>query len=174
MGRDKLEEGEMKRKNYIYAYYQGIKDGSIVVGRWVRLVYEYLVTSLENKAFSFDQKKANAAIEWIEAHCFHTEGPLAPGPLRLELYQQANARLHRQGQQKPVIVHRLLVHLGASGEAGPRASSPAEPPDAHDRAQRQAWGPSMDEDVAKALEGKDETQAALVEALKARIGRWKG
>ena len=91
----------------------------------------------------------------------------------LELYQQANARLHRQGQEKPVIVHRLLVHLGASGEAGPRASSPAEPPDAHDRAQRQAWGPSMDEDVAKALEGKDETQAALVEALKARIGRWK-
>lgn len=91
----------------------------------------------------------------------------------LELYQQANARLHRQGQEKPVIVHRLLVHLGASGEAGPRASSPAEPPDAHDRAQRQAWGPSMDEDVAKALEAKDETQAALIEALKARIERWK-
>lgn len=79
----------MKRKNYIYAYYQGIKDGSIVVGRWVRLVYEYLVTGLENKAFSFDQKKANAAIEWIEAHCFHTEGPLAPGPLKLELWQKA-------------------------------------------------------------------------------------
>ena len=79
----------MKRKNYIYAYYQGIKDGSIVVGRWVRLVYEYLVTGLENKDFSFDQKKANAAIEWIEAHCFHTEGPLAPGPLKLELWQKA-------------------------------------------------------------------------------------
>ena len=59
----------------------------------------------------------------------------------LELYQQANARLHRQGQEKPVIVHRLLVQGG------------------------------VDEDVAKALEGKDETQAALVEALKARIER---
>lgn len=57
----------------------------------------------------------------------------------LELYQQANARLHRQGQEKPVIVHRLLVKGG------------------------------VDEDVAKALEGKDETQAALIEALKARI-----
>ena len=79
----------MRRKNYIYAYYQGIKDGSIVVGRWVKLVYEYLVTGLESKAFKFDQKKANAAIEWIEAHCFHTEGPLAPGPLRLELWQKA-------------------------------------------------------------------------------------
>ena len=62
----------------------------------------------------------------------------------LELYQQANARLYRQGQTKPVIIHRLLVQGGA------------------------------DEDVAKALEGKDETQAALVEALKARIGRWSG
>ena len=61
----------------------------------------------------------------------------------LELYQQANARLHRQGQEKPVIVHRLLVQGG------------------------------VDQDVAKALEAKDETQAALIEALKARIGRWK-
>ena len=79
----------MKRQNYIYAYYQGIKDGSIVVGRWVRMIYEYLVTGLEQKLFYFDQKKANSAIEWIETHCFHTEGPLAPGPLRLELWQKA-------------------------------------------------------------------------------------
>ena len=61
----------------------------------------------------------------------------------LELYQQANARLHRQGQERPVIVHRLLVQGG------------------------------VDEDVAKALEGKDRTQAELVAALKARIERWK-
>ena len=58
----------------------------------------------------------------------------------LELYSQANARLHRQGQERPVIVHRLLVKGG------------------------------MDEDVAKALEGKTDTQAALIEALKARAG----
>ncbi|MBQ1805675.1 MAG: SWF/SNF helicase family protein, partial [Oscillospiraceae bacterium] len=62
----------------------------------------------------------------------------------LELYQQANARLYRQGQTKPVIIHRLLVQGG------------------------------VDEDVAKALGDKDETQAALVEALKARIERWSG
>ena len=75
--------------NYIWAYYQGIKDGSIVVGKWIRLVYEYLVNGLEKRLFFFDQKKASAAVEWIEAHCFHTEGPLAPGPLRLELWQKA-------------------------------------------------------------------------------------
>ena len=39
----------MGRKNYIYAYYQGIKDGSIVVGRWIELVYEYLVKGLGDK-----------------------------------------------------------------------------------------------------------------------------
>ena len=66
--------------NYIFAYYQKIKDGSVTVGRWVRLIYEYIIDGLEQKAFFFDQKKANAAVDWIEAHAFHTEGPLAPGP----------------------------------------------------------------------------------------------
>lgn len=79
----------MEQDNYIYAYYQGIKNGSIVVGKWIRLIYEYLINGLAERSFFFDQKKAGAAIEWIEAHCFHTEGPLAPGPLRLELWQKA-------------------------------------------------------------------------------------
>lgn len=80
---------DLTRDNYIYAYYQRIKDGSVIVGRWVRLIYEYLVEGLEKKSFFFDQKKANAAIDWIETHCFHVEGPLAPGPLKLELWQKA-------------------------------------------------------------------------------------
>lgn len=75
--------------NYILAYYQKICDGSETVGRWVRLLYEYLVTGLEEKRFFFDQKKANDAIAWVEGHCFHTEGPLAPGPYKLELWQKA-------------------------------------------------------------------------------------
>ena len=77
------------KENSIYAYYQGIHDGSIVVSRWVALLYDYLVKGLEKGLFYFDQKKANRAIDWIEAHCFHTEGPLAPGPLKLELWQKA-------------------------------------------------------------------------------------
>ena len=56
----------------------------------------------------------------------------------LELYQQANARLHRQGQEKPVIVH----HLIAEG--------------------------TVDEQVMKALQEKDASQAALLAALKER------
>lgn len=75
--------------NYIYAYYQAIKSGSVCVGQWIELIYEYIVKGLENGSFYFDNKKANDAITWIEAHCFHTEGPLAPGPLALELWQKA-------------------------------------------------------------------------------------
>ncbi|MBQ6130583.1 terminase large subunit [Candidatus Saccharibacteria bacterium] len=79
----------MSGDNWIYKYYQGIKDGTYAVGKWVGLIYEHLVHGLEAKQFYFDQKKANAAIDWIESHCFHTEGPLAPGPLRLEVWQKA-------------------------------------------------------------------------------------
>ncbi len=75
--------------NHILAYYQRIVEGSETVGRWVRLLYEYLVTGLEEKRFYFDQKKANASIQWVEEHCFHTEGPLAPGSFKLELWQKA-------------------------------------------------------------------------------------
>ena len=56
----------------------------------------------------------------------------------LELYQQANARLYRQGQEKPVIIH----HLIAEG--------------------------TVDEEVMTALQNKDTSQAALLSALKER------
>lgn len=77
------------KKNYIYEYYQKINDGSEVVGKWVHLVYEYIVKGIETKQFTFDQKKANRAIDWIETHCFHVEGPLAPNNLKLELWEKA-------------------------------------------------------------------------------------
>jgi phage terminase large subunit-like protein len=77
------------KDNHIFAYYQQIKSGDVAVGRWILAVYEYLITGLEEKRFFYDQKKANAAIEWVESHCFHTEGRLAPGPLKLELWQKA-------------------------------------------------------------------------------------
>ena len=79
----------MGKDNYIYTYYQGIKNGTYVVGQWIELIYEYIVHGLEEKRFYFDQKKATDAIEWIEAHCFHTEGPLAPGNICLEVWQKA-------------------------------------------------------------------------------------
>lgn len=61
----------------------------------------------------------------------------------LELYLQAIARLYRQGQKHPVIVHRLLVK-GA-----------------------------VDEDVAAGLDAKEKCQDVLLDRMKARIERWK-
>lgn len=75
--------------NWIYTYYQGIKNGTYCVGRFVRAVYQYLVDGLQDKKFYFDGNKANSAIEYIETHCFHTEGPLAPQPLKLEVWEKA-------------------------------------------------------------------------------------
>jgi SNF2 family DNA or RNA helicase len=59
----------------------------------------------------------------------------------LELYQQANKRLHRQGQTEKVIIHHLTVEGG------------------------------VDEDVVAALANKTSTQDSLMAALKARIER---
>lgn len=59
----------------------------------------------------------------------------------LELYDQANKRLHRQGQTHPVVIHLLVVPDG------------------------------MDADVFAALQQKGDTQEALMEALKVRIQR---
>ena len=73
--------------NYILAYYQGIQDGSIVVGKWIRLFFEYIIRGLEAQSFYFDQKKANKAIRFIENFCHHCEG--RNDLLKLELWQKA-------------------------------------------------------------------------------------
>lgn len=75
--------------NYILEYYQSIKDGSVVVGKWIRLWYEYVVKGLKNKSFYFNQKKANKCIKFVENFCHHHEGELAPNLIKLELWQKA-------------------------------------------------------------------------------------
>ena len=73
--------------NYILAYYQAIQDGSVVVGRWIRIWYEYIIKGIESGEFSFNQKKANKAIKFIENFCHHCEG--RDDLIRLELWQKA-------------------------------------------------------------------------------------
>lgn len=75
--------------NYIFAYYQKIKDGSIVVGKWVTLLYENIVAGIENGTYIFNQQKANRAIKFIETFCRHNKGKLAPRPLKLSLWEKA-------------------------------------------------------------------------------------
>lgn len=60
----------------------------------------------------------------------------------LELYQQANKRLHRQGQNEKVIIH----HLISEG--------------------------TRDEDMMEALDRKDQAQEYVLQSLKARIDKY--
>lgn len=73
--------------NAILEYYQQIKNGEIIVGMWIRLVFEYIVKGLEDKSFFFSQKKANRAIRFIENFCHHSKG--RNDLLKLELWQRA-------------------------------------------------------------------------------------
>lgn len=84
-----MSRSEKPRENPICEYFEQINDGRIVTGRYIRMIYKYLVDGIATGRFQYDGLKANAAIEWIETHCFHTEGPLAPGYLKLELWQKA-------------------------------------------------------------------------------------
>lgn len=76
--------------NYILERYQRIKDGTDIEGKNITKWYEYIVKGLEKKSFFFDQRKANKAIKYIENFCHHHEGELAPGLLKLELWQKAD------------------------------------------------------------------------------------
>lgn len=73
--------------DYIREYYQAIKEGSIVVGKWILLLYEYIVKGLENRLFYFAPKKANRAVKFIENYCHHSKG--RNDLLKLELWQKA-------------------------------------------------------------------------------------
>ena len=75
--------------NYIYAYYQQINDGSIVAGRWVHLLYEKIVTGIEDGEYVYNGQKAGRAIRFIETFCRHNKGKLAPGPFKLSLWEKA-------------------------------------------------------------------------------------
>lgn len=73
--------------NYIYAYYQAIQNGSVVVGMWIKLFYGLIIRWLDAKEVFFDAKKANRAIKFIENFCHHSEG--RNDLLTLELWQKA-------------------------------------------------------------------------------------
>ena len=75
--------------DFILTYYQRITDGTEIAGRWVRDWYGIIVNGLQEKRFFFDKKKAMKAIRFCETFCRHHEGPLAPGLIKLELWQKA-------------------------------------------------------------------------------------
>ena len=66
-----------------------IQDGSVTVGKWIRMLYERIIKDLESRAYFFDQKKANRAIRFFESFCHHSKGRLAPQLVKLEPWQKA-------------------------------------------------------------------------------------
>ena len=79
---------KLAAENWILRYYQAIEDGSVTVGRWIRLLYERIISDLENKVYFFDQKKANKAIRFFENFTHHSKGKLAPQLVKLETWQK--------------------------------------------------------------------------------------
>lgn len=83
----------MNDENAILKYYQGICNGSITVGEWIRKLYTVIVDGLESKRWFFDSRKANNCIRFMETYCHHYKGPLAPGHLKLSLWERATLSL---------------------------------------------------------------------------------
>lgn len=83
----------MKDENAILAYYQKIKNGGIIVGRYIRLLYEVIIEGLEARRWFFDQRLAENAIRFIETYCHHYKGKLAPQRIKLALWQRASIAL---------------------------------------------------------------------------------
>ncbi|MBO7275212.1 MAG: terminase large subunit [Clostridia bacterium] len=73
--------------NAIQEYYYRIQTGEVVVGKWIKLLYEKVTAGLRDGLFYFDAKKANRAVDFIEAFCHHCEG--RSDLITLELWQRA-------------------------------------------------------------------------------------
>ena len=77
--------------NYIQEYHHKIQTGEIVVGKWIRLLYDKITAGLRDGLFYFDSRKANNAIEFIQTFCHHCEG--RDDLITLELWQKATVCL---------------------------------------------------------------------------------
>ena len=75
--------------NNILLYHDQIKDGSVVVGKWVRLLYDQIVAGIEDGSYIFNEQKADRAIKFIETFCRHNKGKMAPSRLKLTLWEKA-------------------------------------------------------------------------------------
>lgn len=81
--------GESPAESYI----RGVSDGSIVVGKRIRLAVERQVNDLTRQAdedfpYYFDPDAALRPIRFIESFCRHSKGEWAGQPVRLEPWQQ--------------------------------------------------------------------------------------
>ena len=106
-------------------------DGKDAAAAWNSRTVEVLLAHPASAAYGLNLQEGGNHVIWFGLNW------------SLELYSQANARLHRQGQTQKVIVHHLITQ------------------------------DSRDEDVIAALHDKKSTQDRLIDSLKARIDKAK-
>ena len=75
--------------NFISEYTRQINDGRITAGKWIHALYAMIANGLSEGLFFYDDRKAQRAIKFVENFAHHHEGPLAPGLIKLELWQKA-------------------------------------------------------------------------------------
>ena len=83
----------MRDENAILEYWRAINAGEVNVGKWIKLLYEVILEGLTEKRWFFSAQKANNAVAFIERFCHHFKGKLAPGRIKLELWQRASISL---------------------------------------------------------------------------------
>ncbi len=127
--RHDLERIEKELKKLKLRY--GILKDSNDIAKWNNRELDVLLAHPASAAYGLNLQDGGNHIVWFGLN------------YSLELYQQANARLYRQGQQNTVFIHNLVVD-------GCR-----------------------DIDVLDALENKNSNQEALLASLKARIKKVK-
>lgn len=71
----------------ITEYFEKIQTGETRVGKWIKLLYEQIVSGLRDGLFLFDGEKAQKAIDFIQSFCHHCEG--RNDLIILELWQRA-------------------------------------------------------------------------------------
>jgi len=106
-------------------------DGKDAAAAWNSRTVDVLLAHPASAAYGLNLQEGGNHVIWFGLNW------------SLELYSQANARLHRQGQTQKVIVHHLITQG------------------------------SRDEDVILALHDKEATQDRLIDSLKARIDKAK-
>ena len=141
-----LELGEVAQGSPMLVFYkfshdkerimEALSGSDLVVGelkspedieKWNRGELNVLLAHPASAAYGLNLQQGGSHIVWFGLNW------------SLELYQQANARLYRQGQRDRVVIHHLVVQG------------------------------SRDEDVMAALTEKGDAQDALMKSLKARI-----
>lgn len=109
----------------------GVLKDSQDIAKWNNKELDILLAHPASAAYGLNLQDGGNHIVWFGLNW------------SLELYQQANARLYRQGQKNTVFIHNLITDE------------------------------CRDLDVIDALEDKNASQEALLESLKARIKKVK-